>query len=185
MFKSTKIGVKLLIAFVVIDFIPFAVIGYFSWAKGRETLEAQVFNQLESIREIKKSRVEQFFLEREKDTHVLLEIVNHAMQNALQKLRSVQEDKKLQLQWYFQERLNDVNTLAKMGFVAQALTQFDGAFHTGARARCGRRSAARAVWQRSCAGRLRPHHAARDPLALRRLRRGLLPAHAAGGTAGR
>jgi len=131
MFKNLKNGikVKLLVSFFVLGLLPFLIIGFFSWHKGREVLEEQIFSHLESVRDNRKLHLEKFFKEREEDTNILLETVATLRHNAYQKLQTVQENKKAQIEGYFQERLNDIKVLAKSDSVSQALEQFDGAMH--------------------------------------------------------
>lgn len=131
MFKNLKNGIKLklLVSSLVLSFLPFLIIGFFSWHKGREILEVQILEHLESVRDVRKSRLEEFFKEREEDTNVLLETVATLRHNAYQKLQIIQENKKVQVEKYFQERLNDIKVLAKSDSVSQALEQFEGALH--------------------------------------------------------
>jgi methyl-accepting chemotaxis protein len=56
-----KLGLKLLIAFLVVGMLPAAVIGYLGHVKATEALTRQTFSQLESVREAKKQSVERYF----------------------------------------------------------------------------------------------------------------------------
>jgi len=58
-----KIGVKLMILFVVIASISISIIGYLSYEKGRVSLEQESFNRLTAVREIKAAQIEQYFHE--------------------------------------------------------------------------------------------------------------------------
>jgi methyl-accepting chemotaxis protein len=71
MFKNMKLGTKLLAAFLAVGVIPFAVIGILSLIKADGALEAQAYGQLESVREIKKSQIQNYFMERLGDISVL------------------------------------------------------------------------------------------------------------------
>ena len=124
-----KIGTKLLMAALAIGFIPVAIIGSIATLTSRDALSKQAFSQLNSVREVKKAQIENFFANKQNDMHVLLNMVATFRQNAYQKLQTVQENKKAQLEWFFQERLNDIGVLSKTDSVSQALEQFDGAFH--------------------------------------------------------
>src|SRR4030066_59409 len=97
MFKSMKLGTKLVMAFLLVGIIPFSVIGTLSLLKAMRALSSQSFNQLESIREIKKAQIQQFFKEREGDMGVLVETVNTLREEAINKLLAVREIKKTQV----------------------------------------------------------------------------------------
>jgi len=69
MFNNMKIGTKLFAAFLAIALI-FSIAGTVSLLESRNALSKAAFNQLESVREDKKARVEEYFAERESDMHV-------------------------------------------------------------------------------------------------------------------
>ena len=60
MFSNMKLGTKLIVAFLAVGLIPFAVIGGISLKKSGDALSGQAFNQLEAVREIKKKQIETF-----------------------------------------------------------------------------------------------------------------------------
>lgn len=61
MFKNLKLGTRLIIAFLLVGIIPFAVIGTFSMLKAEKALKNQAFNQLMAVREIKKEQIRTYF----------------------------------------------------------------------------------------------------------------------------
>ncbi|OQW93008.1 MAG: hypothetical protein BWK79_13425, partial [Beggiatoa sp. IS2] len=127
-FKNLKLGYKLLVFFVISGLVPLGIVGYLVWYQGHNILLEQAFGQLENVREIKKSGLEDFFEERQKDTHALVNTLATLEQSAFQKLQIAQENKKAQLESFFQECLNDIRSFSKIDSVSQALEQFDGAF---------------------------------------------------------
>jgi methyl-accepting chemotaxis protein len=128
MLKNLKIGTKLSIAFLGITLL-FTIAGIVFVSATRQTLSKAAFNQLESIREDKKARVEDFFAERESDMHVLLETIGLFQQNAFQKLEAIREHKKTQLEQYFRERLHNITLASQSVSISQALFQFEQALH--------------------------------------------------------
>jgi len=84
-----KIGTQLLIAALAISFIPVAIIGSVALLNGRHALSNQAFSQLNSIRQVKKAQLEEFFLEQQSDMNVLLNMVDMFRQNAYQKFQAV------------------------------------------------------------------------------------------------
>jgi methyl-accepting chemotaxis protein len=59
--KNCSLNKKILLAFFVIGIIPFLAAGFASLKKAGSSLQNQSFNQLESIREIKKRELERYF----------------------------------------------------------------------------------------------------------------------------
>ncbi|MBU1342071.1 MAG: methyl-accepting chemotaxis protein [Proteobacteria bacterium] len=61
MLKNLKLGTRLVLAFLFVGIVPFAVIGLVSMSKATIALQNQAFNQLEAVREIKKNQVSTYF----------------------------------------------------------------------------------------------------------------------------
>jgi methyl-accepting chemotaxis protein len=134
MFKNMKLGTKLLVAFLAVGVLPFAVIGVSSLFKAERALEKQSFNQLEAVREIKKAQIEKFFAERRGDLGVLVDVVSSLKDANLAKLAGIQQLKKAQIEDYFAKVGNDVQTLAKSDDVVrlyEALQNYGNEMHTG------------------------------------------------------
>ncbi len=125
MFKNMKLGTKLLLAFLAVGVIPFAVIGFSSLIKASNALSTLAFNQLEGVRGIKKSQIEQFFAEREGDMGVLMETVGALRLEAFNKLNAVQAIKKSQIESFFSERKGDAEVFASLPFIEEAVTNLD------------------------------------------------------------
>jgi methyl-accepting chemotaxis protein len=128
MLKNLKLGSKLLLAFLAVGVIPFAVVGAVSWWKAQGSLSQAAYGQLESVREIKKNQIERFFRERQGDVGVLMETVASLRSEAFSKLESIQEIKKAQVEGYFRERYGDAEVLSANNTVRRALTEFSRAF---------------------------------------------------------
>ena len=61
MFKGMKLSTKLLVAFLAVGVIPFAIIGLTSLYKSSGALSSQSFGQLEAVQQIKKNQIEDYF----------------------------------------------------------------------------------------------------------------------------
>jgi len=59
-----KIGKKLLIAFLVVGITPLAIVAFSALSKSSSALSHQAFNQLSSLREVKKQQIEKYFADR-------------------------------------------------------------------------------------------------------------------------
>lgn len=127
--SSMKIGGKLILIFMLIGLIPFAVISVMSLLSGTRSLSEQAFNQLESAREIKKAQIERFFNEREGDMGVLVETVGTLRQEAFNKLVAQREVKKGAVERYFQSINDQILTFSENKMVVNAMRDFKGAFN--------------------------------------------------------
>ncbi len=130
MFQQMTIRTKILGTSLAIGFLPFILIGYFAMVESRDAISKQAFNQLESVLESKKRRVETFFRNREQDMQVLLDIVNTFQDNAFRKFESIQENKTNLLQNYFRERINDLYLLSENTAVINSFQQYEEALFT-------------------------------------------------------
>jgi methyl-accepting chemotaxis protein len=72
MFRKFKIRTKLLIAFLLINFATFIVNGIISGRTSLSALSRSAFSQLEGLREAKKTHIEHFFAERERNMRALV-----------------------------------------------------------------------------------------------------------------
>lgn len=113
MFKQMKLSTKLLLIFLGVGIIPAFAIGYMLLDTSSKSLSKQAFNQLEGVREIKKSQIESFFEERKGDARVLSETVGTLRSEAFSKLKAVHEIKKNQIEDYFDKVFLNVDVLAR------------------------------------------------------------------------
>jgi methyl-accepting chemotaxis protein len=120
MFKNMKLGTKLLLSFLFVGLLPFAVMGVVSLVKSGDALEKQAFNQLSAMRGVKQNQIESFFTEREGDMQVLMHTVSQIEQEAFNKLKSVQQLKKSQLEQFVSKLHDDIAVLSKSKDVMQA-----------------------------------------------------------------
>jgi serine phosphatase RsbU (regulator of sigma subunit) len=56
-----KIGLRLMISFFAVAMIATGIIGFMSYEKGQESLEAESFNRLTAVREMKATQIESYF----------------------------------------------------------------------------------------------------------------------------
>ena len=112
MFARTRLGTKLLLAFLAVGIVPFAAVGLYSLHSASQALSRQAYHQLESVRQIKKSQVQRFFAERRSDLGVLVETVSALTQQTFQKLAVVQQLKKDALERLFAKMTRDAMVLA-------------------------------------------------------------------------
>lgn len=125
---KVTLGKKMLLAFLAVGIIPLALVGFISLNKSSIALSKQTFNQLTLVREIKKSRIEQYFAERQGDMGVLLETVNAMKAAGEQQLAIAQQLKKSQVEDYFSSMVDQFKALKSDPSIHEAMVQFDFAF---------------------------------------------------------
>ncbi len=130
MFSHMKLGTRLIIFFLAVGLIPFAVIGGTALYKSSNALSEQSFSQLKGMRAVKKAQIERFFFERKGDLGVLVETVEALRKEAFAKLTAIREIKKNQVEGYFGERLVDVSILSSNNTVKDALLALNNAYIT-------------------------------------------------------
>ena len=126
-----KLGTKLIVTFLGVGVIPFAVVGGISLIKSSNALSTQAYGQLEGMRGIKKAQIENFFAERQGDMGVLVETVGTLRREAFAKLEAIQEIKKAQLMEYFEVMKSQLRILKDDNYVMNALIEFNQAFEAG------------------------------------------------------
>jgi len=125
-----KLKPKLILAFIMVGLIPFAVVTAFSIYKTSTSLSQAAFNQLESIRGVKKAQIEKFFGEREGDMGVLVDMVGTVRTEAFNKLVAVREIRKNGIESYFATIHDQVLTLSENRMVVDAMRGFRDRFRS-------------------------------------------------------
>ena len=118
--RTQRIGVKVMLTFLIVATIPVAVLGLYAVRNGSVALTDQIQNQLVSVSEIKKGQLEAMFDDRQADLAALADAVNVMRQKALEKLTVAQEVKKAQVESFFNKARHDTTILALSQDVYQA-----------------------------------------------------------------
>ncbi len=111
MFKKMKLRTKLIIAFLLVGFIPFAIVGVISLMKSSGALSESTEAQLNELRKIKTEQVENYFADRKSDMQVLTDNIAAQRQQAFRQLTAIQDLKKKQLEELLQGMITDVKAL--------------------------------------------------------------------------
>ncbi len=126
--KDIRIKPKLMGLFLATGLIPLIVIGIMGGLLTVDGIMSKSYEHLESVREIKKKQIENFFAERKGDIGVLVENVEALTHNAFAKLKTAQELKRAQTEVYFKGRLRDIHVLSQNKMISDALYRFGEAF---------------------------------------------------------
>ncbi|MBF0120589.1 MAG: methyl-accepting chemotaxis protein [Desulfobacterales bacterium] len=108
-----KLGTKLLVAFLLVGIIPFAILGFISLSNASKSLSHEAFSQLESIRDIKADSIERFLDDITDEMNILNEVVETLRNDAFDKLKVVHKIKQKQINDYFKQSVDDISLLSK------------------------------------------------------------------------
>jgi len=118
---KSKIWRKLFVFVLIVGMLSSGAIGYWGYYNAKESLETETINHLVSIRDIKKTQIEDYFVERLSNTEVLasadifrtyLEEVSQRAENQIDSMDSKKSNK------MFAQRFNKIAhvIINKMGF---------------------------------------------------------------------
>jgi len=130
-FITGKLQNKLLLSFLLLSLVPLLINNIISITRTSAAMEHMAFNQLESVRSIKKTQIESFFAERNGDIGVLTDLVETWMTDTMVSLEAVHSLKQSQLLDYVSQTQATLNVLAHTQGIALATTQFSDAFRNG------------------------------------------------------
>jgi|GEM_PF-264483 len=124
-----KIGQKFVLSFFALGVIPATIIGLVSLNQANQGMESLAFNSLESVREIKKAQLEQYFKDRQNDMNVLVGVAGTLRLQALEKLKAVREVKKSAVENYFHQTALQVQSFTENESTKSALVDFRDNFN--------------------------------------------------------
>ncbi|MBF0588621.1 MAG: methyl-accepting chemotaxis protein [Magnetococcales bacterium] len=127
--QDIKMRPKLMGLFLLVGLVPLIAVAWLSFSQSNDALMATAFNQLKSVREIKRAQVSGFFAEREGDMGVLMETVGTLRQEAFSKLTALRQIKANQIEGYFAERRGDVSVLSSNIATIRAMEMIGDAFY--------------------------------------------------------
>ena len=134
MFRKLTVGKKMVLSTVLFSLaavVPFLILGYMAVSTARDSFIQDKFEQLISIREIKKSQIEDFFQKRKGDITVLTETASNFRQAGLKELSTVQRLKKEHIENHMKDVRRRFHGMKNDPYVAQALVDIERAFRAG------------------------------------------------------
>ncbi|CAK8717868.1 Methyl-accepting chemotaxis protein [Candidatus Electrothrix laxa] len=130
--KSSGIGWglrgKLVLLLLLVGLIPFLANAILDQMQAASALTDRAQDQLESIREIKRTQVATYISERVGDTVVLAEVFQSLRHEAELKLKAIEATKIQALQRYFSKRQADAQMVASSPSTVNAIQEFSEAF---------------------------------------------------------
>ena len=127
MFKNIAFKIKLLLSFLAVGVIPFAI-GIYSLSQSSDVLRGRAFEQIKSVMQVKKTQMEQFFSHCKSNLDVLVKSAESIHREAFEKLKAVRAIKKNQIESYFNDRLQNLESLASNNSVLLTMARLHDAY---------------------------------------------------------
>ncbi len=122
---------RILFTVLLIFIILASSMGSFFLHKTHMMISQSVFHRLESVREIQKSAVRDYFKERQKDMQMMIKTISGLKAASLDNLVSIRKSKKAQLENYFSHCFSAMNDIHYNLRVKNGLEAFSNAFRQG------------------------------------------------------
>ncbi|MCP5113869.1 MAG: methyl-accepting chemotaxis protein [bacterium] len=126
--KNVKTKPKLIGLFLVVGLIPFVLASVVNSRLGGDALMEKSLNQLESVRDVKKAQIENFFATRRLDMDMLTRQVEAMLESTSGKLEVVQGLKKRSIEALFAGIHNGLRVAKGDPGIADAFDEIDQAF---------------------------------------------------------
>ncbi len=137
--RTMTISKKLISTYMAVGILSVASMGAIAWLvasgglhmvgeQGAIALEANAYDQLKAMREMKMKQVNQYFANRKNDLGVLVETIGTFRDEAFAKLTAVREVKRAAVERYFQSIRNQILTFSEDKMVVDAASEFPAAF---------------------------------------------------------
>ena len=110
--KTTGVGIrtKLLFWLLLIALVPMAVVGAVGYSLSSSSLEKQSFDNLESMLNLQKQTLEDYFLERTRNLENLVDDVQILKEKEFAKMAAIKIQKEKQVSSFFELRFRDIAT---------------------------------------------------------------------------
>ncbi|MBT3206402.1 MAG: HAMP domain-containing protein [Gammaproteobacteria bacterium] len=129
--NDIRIKPKLISLFLLVGLLPILIVGWYSQQKAETALFNGSFNQLQAVRDIKKSQINEYINSLVNSIDSLEKTVLNVIESGNEKMDAIGGLKKAQLETYFGERFGDISVLATNNEVVEALTKFSEEIESG------------------------------------------------------
>ncbi|MEO5331697.1 MAG: cache domain-containing protein [Magnetococcus sp. YQC-5] len=130
MFNHVRIGTRLLVLFFIVGILPLGVLGWHAKTVAEAALLAKAFAQLESIRQIKKSRIEHFFERNSRDLQTSANIITLLQDDAHDRLEILKTHVQRDIEGYFQELTHTVRMMKENAHLRETVQELNKAYLT-------------------------------------------------------
>lgn len=103
--KNMGLRTKLLVSFLAVGILPFAINGFITAQQTAQALEKEEFNKLQAVGITKKNQLLAYLNQRKQDNVVLSEMVKEMWSAVIKKQRGIQDQQKAQLETYWDDRI--------------------------------------------------------------------------------
>ncbi len=122
--KKMSLKFKLIIFLLLIGLVPFAISSIISLYKSKNALSLAAFNQLKSMRAVKKDEVIKFFNETKGDMGVLVNMAGTLRRQAFDKLDSIRDNKSRAVKLLLDQTIIDIKAQQNRSICTKGMAQF-------------------------------------------------------------
>jgi len=130
-----KLGTKLISSFLIIGILPLLLIGGMAWYQAtnglnrlatdaESALQSVAYDKLKAMRDIKVTKIEQFFSKSQSDINVLTQTVKVLREQAINQLTSIRENKAQMLNLLFKQYESDIKAQQTQAACTQGIAVF-------------------------------------------------------------
>ncbi len=122
--KNMSLKFKLTALFLLVGIIPFGVISTISYVKSSNALSRAAYDQLKSMRAVKKAQITRFFEERKGDMGVLVETVSTMRKQGIDKLEAIRNNKARAVRMFLDQSLVDIKAQQSRSICTKGMAQY-------------------------------------------------------------
>ena len=122
--KKMSLNVKLMIFFLLVGIIPFAISSIVSLTKSSSALSDAAYGQLKGMRAVKKAQITQFFAERKGDMGVLMETVGTLRNEAFDKLEAIRDNKSRAVELLLAQTVIDIKAQQNRSICTKGMSHY-------------------------------------------------------------
>lgn len=126
--KEMSISRKLVIAFIIVGLVPFAIVAAVSLWQASNALQQKSFENLQAVRTLKTNQIQDFFEGRQNDAALLTDLVSSVRNDTYAKLEGIRSVKREAVQNYFETSFSQLLSLSQSLIVLQAQRQLSKEF---------------------------------------------------------
>ncbi len=122
--KNMSLRFKLMLFFLLVVLVPFAIVSAVSLFKSSNALSHAAYGQLKGMRAVKKAQITQFFDERKGDMGVLMETVSTLRRESFDKLDAIRDNKMRAVKMLLDQAVVDIKAQQDRSICTKGMAQY-------------------------------------------------------------
>ena len=122
--KNMSLRFKLMLFFLLVVLVPFAIVSAVALFKSSNALSHAAYGQLKGMRAVKKAQITQFFDERKGDMGVLMETVSTLRRESFDKLDAIRDNKMRAVKMLLDQAVVDIKAQQDRSICTKGMAQY-------------------------------------------------------------